>query len=45
MEANGNCEEIKAEGVELMEFIRPQSEGEDEISAPYGEEGRERFDR
>ena len=46
VEAYGNYEEIQAQGVELMEFIRPQSEEEDEVFTPdEGECAKEKEDR
>lgn len=38
VEAYGNYEKIQAQGVELMEFLKPQSEEEDEIFTPCGGE-------
>ena len=46
MEAYSNYEEIQAQGVELMEFIKPQSVEEDEVFTPYeGECAEEKEDR
>ena len=35
VEAYGDYEEIQAQGVELMEFIKPQSADKDEVSELY----------
>ena len=41
MEAYGNYEEIQAQGVQLMEFIKPQNADKDEVSELYDGEYHE----